>query len=56
MVIDLDQKIIVPEPTMVDDTWSDTFTSQVDDVDDDGFVWFMDDNYEQHKIHKSRLN
>ena len=56
MVINLDQKISIPQPSMVDDTWIDTFVSQVDDIDDDGFIWFMDDEWTSHKIHKSRLN
>ena len=47
-------KIVIPTP-QEDDTWVDGMIAEVDDINDNGTVVFMDDDYESHEIELDRI-
>lgn len=47
-------RITIPMP-IDDDTWESAMISDVDDIDDDDMVYFLDDDYNEHKIEVSRV-
>ena len=53
-IIFVGSRITIPEP-LEDDTWANAMIADVDDIDDDGIVYFMDDDYNEHEIELSRV-
>ena len=53
-VIFVGSKIVIPTP-QEDDTWADGMIAEVDDINDNGTVVFMDDDYESHEIELDRI-
>lgn len=53
-VFTVDSTIVVPQP-MDNDTWETEFITQIDDIDDDGYIYFCDDDWCGHKIDKERV-
>ena len=47
-------KVIIPEP-QEDDTWTYGMISEVDDINDDGTIMFMDNEYNEHEIDIERV-
>ena len=47
-------KVVIPEPEE-DDTWDATMISEVDDINDNDTIMFMDDDYNEHEIDVSRV-
>ena len=47
-------KIVIPEP-QDDDSWNNSIITEVEDINDDGTIMFMDDEYVPHEIETSRI-
>lgn len=50
----IDSRIILPKP-LEGEKWDANLVTQVDDIDDDGYIYFCDDEWCDHKCHMDRV-
>jgi len=53
-LIKIGSKVIIPQP-QDDDTWDNGMISEVEDINNDDTIMFLDDDYVSHEIELSRV-